>query len=324
MKNKTFKKVLSFVTVCSVVSTIAFTPIVQAEDIDTEGEKSGLQEGNNEYNYNKDSQLAMMLYDSDMFENIADNNKSKEANISITSPIEGTILDTTKGEKSLQISVEGSGNVKDIESIEVFADGQSLGEVVGDNLNLIYTPETSGKTGIKDINITAKATLSTDEVLECNPVNIKVRYEKLDSLKVYIDENFLEETNINNGVFSIVNEGIRDIDLNNIKIRYYFISDSNMKQNFHCNNADMTLNVSPWYANVSNNIIGEFVKLENPTEDADTYLEISFNDLKNNLNAGSKIVIQIPINDMKFIKSNIDEYNVAKEAENIVIMSENL
>ncbi|GAA0383619.1 glycoside hydrolase family 48 protein [Paenibacillus motobuensis] len=66
--------------------------------------------------------------------------------------------------------------------------------------------------------------------------------------------------------FRIVNNGDTPIALSNVKFRYYYTIDGDKPQEFHCDYAALG----------SGNIIGNFVKLNNPVAGADYYLEVSF------------------------------------------------
>jgi len=70
-----------------------------------------------------------------------------------------------------------------------------------------------------------------------------------------------------NQQYTITAGGTEKIELSKLAIRYYYDKSDKKAQTFWCDNAGLQLNVSPWYANLSSNVIGTF---------HDDYLEITF------------------------------------------------
>lgn len=66
--------------------------------------------------------------------------------------------------------------------------------------------------------------------------------------------------------FCIMNPTSKTLDLTDVKIRYYYTIDGDEPQTFSCDYTPLG----------DGNVTGEFVKMDNPTTDADYYLEISF------------------------------------------------
>lgn len=66
--------------------------------------------------------------------------------------------------------------------------------------------------------------------------------------------------------FRIVNKGEEAVDLQNVKLRYYYTIDGDKAQEFHCDYAQMG----------SGNVTAKFVKLDTPVAGADYYMEVSF------------------------------------------------
>jgi len=65
--------------------------------------------------------------------------------------------------------------------------------------------------------------------------------------------------------FKIINTGKEDVDLNTLKLRYYYTIDKEIAQNFTCD-----------WTPVSPSVTGTFVKMTSPKDKADYYLEIGF------------------------------------------------
>lgn len=85
--------------------------------------------------------------------------------------------------------------------------------------------------------------------------------------------------------YQIYNTGNTPINLKDIKIRYYYMTGGDTKQNFWCD----------WCSAGTSNIKGTIVYNSNPKKGADTYVEISFSELAGILEAGGKVEIMTRI-----------------------------
>ena len=94
--------------------------------------------------------------------------------------------------------------------------------------------------------------------------------------------------------FKLLNAGTADINISDIKLRYYYTIDGEISQNFWCD----------WASIGSANVKSEFVKLTNPSTGADYYLEVSFTASAGTLKPGQSAEIQA-----RFSKSNWSNYN---------------
>lgn len=110
-------------------------------------------------------------------------------------------------------------------------------------------------------------------------------------------------TNNLSSTFEVTNKGNEKINLANLKIRYYYTVDSNQDQNFNCYYATIK---NP-YKVITTNVTGKFVKMDNPTKNADTYCEISFSSDAGELNPGESVSVQTSINKKDW--SNYDQSN---------------
>ncbi|MBE6049688.1 MAG: hypothetical protein E7214_03255 [Clostridium sp.] len=102
---------------------------------------------------------------------------------------------------------------------------------------------------------------------------------------------------IANGItprFKITNKSSEALDLSNLKLRYYFTTDGNEENCFWCD----------WSSVGGSNVKGEFVKMAEPTETADCYLEISFSEDTEKLAPNASAYVQC-----RFSKSNWASYN---------------
>ncbi len=239
--------------------------------------------------------------------------------IKITSPQEGTIFDISKN-SSFKINVESTGTDYKIDKVEVFADGEKIGESKGDSYEIEYTPK-EGKSGISNVELTAKATLADGRVYSTNAVIVKVKYKNKENLSLAVEGNTTDfMTNTIRRKFIITNNGEEAIDLNNVRMRYYFTDDHNMVQKFFCDSASMNLNSAPWYVNLEKNISGNFIKMINAVDDADKYLEISLNGLKTMLGRGDSASIEFRIVNSNWQNFNQENDYSSDSEKNIVIL----
>jgi len=92
-------------------------------------------------------------------------------------------------------------------------------------------------------------------------------------------------SDVTNGImprYRLTNTGTTPIKLSDVKIRYYYTIDGEKSQNFWCD----------WSSVGSNNVTGTFVKMAEPKEGADYYLETGFTDGAGYLQPGQSIEVQ--------------------------------
>ncbi|MGB8452395.1 MAG: glycoside hydrolase family 9 protein [Anaerocolumna sp.] len=238
---------------------------------------------------------------------------AEESVIAITQPLEGTLLDTTAGFNTLNVIAQSTGVSDDITKIEIFADGNKIGEAAGDICNALYTAPRDTTTlpnGIIDVELTAQATLMNGDVKLSIPVDIKVKLPRAETgagdLVLEMENNGTSVSNTISKKFTLSNTGDNSIDLSTVKIRYYYTKEADVKQVFYCDDAGMSFNTAPWYEIVIGNIAGEFVSLNPKVEGADTYLEISLVNLDNPLAPGKTLNCQFRI-------TNADWYDYNQE-----------
>ncbi len=137
-----------------------------------------------------------------------------------------------------------------------------------------------------------------DSVLTLNVINTETPVITGDLVIQAFNGNTSASTNGLSPKFKLLNTGTSDLNLSDIKLRYYYTIDGDVAQNFWCD----------WASIGSTNVKSEFVKLANPVTGADYYLEISFTSAAGTLKAGQSAEIQA-----RFSKSNWSNYNQADD-----------
>ena len=98
-----------------------------------------------------------------------------------------------------------------------------------------------------------------------------------------------------------------DVSLSDVKIRYYFTSDSNTNDVVYVDNVGLSLSESPWYAALTSSTNAKVYKMDNPTATADSYIEITFSGADYNLAKGN---LQMGL---RMAKSDWSQYNQSND-----------
>lgn len=102
--------------------------------------------------------------------------------------------------------------------------------------------------------------------------------------------NTITSCNNINANFKLTNNSSSNINLADLKFRYYYTADSDKEQNFFCDHAGM---LNGWtYSGVTDKVTGTFHKISPATKNADSYVEIGFKSDAGMLSAGGYIEIQ--------------------------------
>lgn len=123
---------------------------------------------------------------------------------------------------------------------------------------------------------------------------------------MYFNSITTSSSNTINPMFRLINYTKNNINLSDIRIRYYFTADSEIKQNFWCD----------WCSAGTSNVFGNFIKLKTPKANADQYLEIGFRDDSGVIKPNETVEIQIRFskdNWTEYIQSNDYSFNPSKE-----------
>lgn len=131
-------------------------------------------------------------------------------------------------------------------------------------------------------------------VLNINVVDSSVPAPAGDLTVQAFNGNTSASTNGISPKFKVINNGDSAIQLNDVKLRYYYTIDGEKAQSFW----------SDWASIGSENVTSQFVKLDAPVVGADYYLEIGFTSAAGTLNPGQSAEIQA-----RFSKSDWSNYN---------------
>jgi lysophospholipase L1-like esterase len=125
--------------------------------------------------------------------------------------------------------------------------------------------------------------------------------------------NSTEMTNTISPSIKITNLG-SEINLDEVKLRYYYTTDGDLSQNYWCDHASIT---NTNYTNVSDYIEGNFYEYEG--EDTDNYLEISVVSNENIIGTGDVLSIQSRIAKDDWLSYNqYNDYSFNKESSEFV------
>ncbi|SET30856.1 RICIN domain-containing protein [[Clostridium] polysaccharolyticum] len=109
-----------------------------------------------------------------------------------------------------------------------------------------------------------------------------------------------------NKVISITGTASETVDLSKLKVRYYYTADGSQNQTVWIDSAAMMYSVAPYYVNIAENVKGSIVKLTNPANSADSYLEVAFSgNYKVNNAVNGQVAFRIAKNDWSsFVQTN--------------------
>ena len=234
--------------------------------------------------------------------------------IAITSPKNGTVIDTTKGEKTAEIVVSPIGTGK-FTKVIVYADGKKIGEGDSTGAKVTYTAPAgyaNNGTGLSNVKITADAVLSSGRMVSCAPITITIKQPmnpaNAASLALEVTGKGNDSETTIQRKYVIQNTGTKPVDLSKVKVRYYFTKDSNGEQRFFCDAAGMQLDGAPWYYRAAENVDAKFVTISGN----DCYMELSFSDLEYELQPGKTIALDTRFaNDSWSVMDQTNDYSYA-------------
>jgi len=195
--------------------------------------------------------------------------------------------------------------------VEVTYNGNTLNGIYNGSTALVkgtdYTVSSDGtvtilksylsKQPVGTLNLIFDFNKGTDPILAITVVNTSPIV--IGDLKLQMFNSNTQSTT--NGImprFRLVNTGDTAVDLSTVKIRYYFTEDGTQSQNFWCD----------WSSVGSSNVTSTFVKMDNPVDGADTYLEIGFTSGAGQIAPGASVEVQA-----RFSKADWSDYNQADD-----------
>lgn len=221
--------------------------------------------------------------------------KAPQAGVKIVNPIDGQVFDTSKGDKTVLIRIEPTGEGSgECFGVNMYINGKYVGcfDDQGDTYEYeLPTGYAESGDGITEVTITADAIYDWGSCLPMEPVTFKVKQPVNPANKANISldvsgKGGATETTIQRK-YNLTNDSDKDIDLSKVKIRYYYTKDSNVTQNMYIDAAGMQLDSAPWYVNATKNVKATFGTISGN----DCYCELTFDGIDEMLPAGKSISI---------------------------------
>lgn len=205
-------------------------------------------------------------------------------------PLEATFDKNLEKQAPVAVVLDKAGHT--LKAITL--DGQALTEgtdytVSGDTITLTTTYLNTLAKGVYEVVFDLSA--GADPKLTLTVIDTTV---PKGNIKVQMwNSNTSEQTNGIAPRFKLFNSGETDINLSDVKFRYYYTIDGEVPQNFWCD----------WSSAGSGNVTGTFVKMGAAKTGADYYLEIGFQSEAGVLKAGQSVEVQA-----RFSKNNWSNY----------------
>ena len=242
--------------------------------------------------------------------------------IEITSPEDGTVIDTTKGDKSADIVVSPLEDGK-FSKIIVYADGVKIGEGDSTGAKVTYTAPTgysANGSGLTRVKITAEAILASGRTVGCDPITITVKQpidpSKAVSLALDVEGKGLDIDSTIQRKYIIKNTGTKPVDLSKVKIRYYYTNESTVDQQLFCDSSGMNIDEAPYYYDATKCVNANFGTISGN----DRYMEMYFTDLAYELRPGQSISVDARIaNSSWSMMDQTNDYSYA-DGDTIVMM----
>lgn len=206
--------------------------------------------------------------------------------VEIVSPVDGT--EYTDVVKEIEVAATADVELDDIDYVEFYANGKVFAKVTSkadDLYKAIYTVvgTTTTQGELTPIVFTAKAVSTKGQEAMAEAIHVKVQLEVIEKpdvdVKIAVTNVGSGQVNTNTLVnnFKLVCEEGEDVSLSDVAIRYYFTADGSQSQTTWIDNASIQMNQAPWYVSYTGKVRGQVVSMNEPTDRADNYIEITFN-----------------------------------------------
>ena len=240
----------------------------------------------------------------------------EEVSIAIISPNDQDKY--TEVTKKVKITASAKCVNGTIDKVEFYADGKKFTELAGKQDGIYeveYTVE--GKAAeigeLTPIKFTAKAITKKGTQVSSKVITVFVQKEVQTTPGPSDIEIEVSNTNgasvttntlVNN--FRIKNKKGKALDLSKLSIRYFYTSDGAGEESVWCDNVSITYNKAPWYVSYIGVSKGKIVRMNNKTDLADSYIEITFDSI-DQLEEGA--VLEAATRTAKNDWSNYDQSN---------------
>lgn len=193
-----------------------------------------------------------------------------------TAPAAPTNLTATAGNEQVALSWKASSGATSYNVKRTTTSGGPYTTIASDVTATSYTDKnvTNGTTYYYVVS----AENATGESANSAQVSATPQDASRDLVVQYRVTNPNATDNTVNPQFNIKNNGSSEVNLNTLKIRYYFTKEGNAPINFWCD----------WARVGCSNISGKFVTMDSAKPGADTYLEITFSSGAGSIAAGGQ------------------------------------
>ena len=232
--------------------------------------------------------------------------------VMILAPSENAYFEYPSATQPIMLKANATSTNGTIGKLEFFINNQKVGEDSTAPYSINWYPEgfSQNTTGIETYSLKVKATDAAQNVGTSSTVTFKAKLpvdpNLVQTIKVQMYNGGINDTtNSISPKIKVINKGNTAININNLKIRYYYTIDAEKAQNYWCDNAAI-VGIGT-YVSLSR-ITAKFVKMESAKVKADYYLELGFPVDAGMLQEGQAIEIQ-----NRFAKEDWSNYSQSND-----------